>query len=153
MGRPGATEAEIEQAARAANVHTFVEQLPNGYDTRTGEIGSALSGGERQRISISRAILKEATVVLLDEPTAALDTESEVVVQEAIDRLVEGRTVVVIAHRLSTIVGADQIAVIEDGVVGQLGRHEELLADGTGRYARTWAAQLAARNWHVPAGG
>ncbi|MEU4393963.1 ABC transporter ATP-binding protein [Kribbella sp. NPDC023855] len=153
MGRPGATEAEIEQAARAANVHTFVERLPNGYDTRTGEIGSALSGGERQRISIARAILKDAPLVLLDEPTSALDTESEVVVQEAIDRLVRGRTVVVIAHRLSTIVGADQIAVIEDGVVGQLGRHEELLADGTGRYARMWAAQLAARSWHVPAGG
>ncbi|MFC0623420.1 ABC transporter ATP-binding protein [Kribbella deserti] len=151
MGRPDATDAEIEAAARSANVHAFVQRLPHGYDTRVGEIGSALSGGERQRISIARAILKNAPVVLLDEPTAALDTESEVVVQEAIDRLVEGKTVVVIAHRLSTVVGADQIAVIDDGVVAQLGRHEELLADVDGRYARMWSAQLAARSWHVPA--
>lgn len=150
MGRPDATDDEIEAAARSANVHTFVERLPQGYDTRVGEIGSALSGGERQRISIARAILKDAPVVLLDEPTAALDTESEVVVQEAIDHLVRGKTVVVIAHRLSTVVGADQIAVIEDGVVAQLGRHADLLADADGRYARMWSAQLAARSWHVP---
>jgi ATP-binding cassette, subfamily B, bacterial IrtB/YbtQ len=152
MGRPDATDAEIEAAARAANVHTFVERLPSGYDTRVGEIGSSLSGGERQRISIASAILKDAPVVLLDEPTAALDTESEVVVQQAIDNLVQGKTVVVIAHRLSTVVGADQIVVIEDGMVAQRGRHEELLADSNGRYARMWSAQLAVRSWHVPSG-
>ncbi|GAA0584153.1 ABC transporter ATP-binding protein [Kribbella sandramycini] len=152
MGRPDATDDEIQEAARAANVHTFVDRLPHGYDTRVGEIGSALSGGERQRISIARAILKDAPIVLLDEPTAALDTESEVVVQEAIDHLVKGKTVVVIAHRLSTVVGADQIVVIEDGVVAQSGRHAALIADGNGRYARMWQAQLAAREWHVPAG-
>ncbi|MFJ9841567.1 ABC transporter ATP-binding protein [Kitasatospora sp. NPDC101155] len=151
MGRPDATEAELEAAARAANVHEFIAGLPLGLDTRVGEIGSALSGGERQRISIARAILKDAPVVLLDEPTAALDSESEVVVQEAIEALVAGKTVVVIAHRLSTIVGADQILVIEDGRVAQCGTHTELIADPGGRYARMWAAQERARDWHVPA--
>lgn len=149
MGRPDATDAEIEAAARAANAHDFVSRLPDGYQTRVGEIGSALSGGERQRISIARAILKDAPVILLDEPTAALDTESEVVVQQAIDRLVAGKTVVVIAHRLSTVVGADQILVLDAGRVTQCGTHTELLADRDGRYARMWAAQLAAREWHV----
>jgi ATP-binding cassette subfamily B protein IrtB len=152
MGRPDASDAEIEAAARAANVHTFAERLPKGYDTPVGEIGSALSGGERQRISIARAILKDAPVVLLDEPTAALDTESEVVVQEAIDHLVRGKTVVVIAHRLSTVVGADQIVVIENGTITQRGTHTDLLADTEGRYARMWSAQLAARTWHVAPG-
>ncbi|WKX69044.1 ABC transporter ATP-binding protein [Streptomyces sp. XD-27] len=150
LARPDATEAEIEAAARAANVHDFVDRLPKRYDTRVGEIGSALSGGERQRISIARAILKDAPVVLLDEPTAALDTESEVVVQQAIDKLVAGKTVVVIAHRLSTVVGADQILVVDGGRITQRGTHTELLADAGGRYARMWSAQLAARDWHLP---
>ncbi|MFF3071761.1 ABC transporter ATP-binding protein [Kitasatospora sp. NPDC057904] len=150
LGRPDATDAQIEAAARAANVHEFVARLPLGYDTRVGEIGSALSGGERQRISIARAILKDAPIVLLDEPTAALDTESEVVVQQAVDRLVAGRTVVVIAHRLSTVVGADQIVVVDDGRITQRGTHAELLTDADGRYARMWTAQLAARHWHLP---
>ncbi|GAA2801215.1 yersiniabactin ABC transporter ATP-binding/permease protein YbtQ [Kitasatospora paracochleata] len=145
LARPDATDDEIEAAARAANAHEFVRRLPDGYLTRVGEIGSALSGGERQRISIARAILKDAPVVLLDEPTAALDTESEVVVQQAIDRLVAGKTVVVIAHRLSTVVGADQILVIDGGRVTQRGTHHELLDEPEGRYARMWAAQVAAR--------
>ncbi len=149
LARPDATDAEIEAAARAANVHDFVDRLPQRYETRVGEIGSALSGGERQRISIARAILKDAPVVLLDEPTAALDTESEVVVQQAIDRLVAGKTVVVIAHRLSTIVGADQILVVDGGRITQRGTHTDLLADTDGRYARMWSAQLAARKWHL----
>ncbi|MGN9841237.1 ABC transporter ATP-binding protein [Nonomuraea sp. H19] len=151
LGRPDASDADIEAAARAANAHAFIERLPHGYLTRVGEIGSALSGGERQRISIARAILKDAPVVLLDEPTAALDTESEVVVQEAIDELVKGKTVVVIAHRLSTIVGADQILVVDGGRIVQRGTHAALLADPGGRYARMWAAQTRARDWHVPA--
>ncbi|MFI9362711.1 ABC transporter ATP-binding protein [Kitasatospora sp. NPDC053057] len=153
LARPDATDAEIETAARAANAHGFISRLPDGYDTRVGEIGSALSGGERQRISIARAILKDAPVVLLDEPTAALDTESEVVVQQAIDRLVTGKTVVVIAHRLSTVVGADQILVLDAGRITQHGTHTELLADRDGRYARMWRAQLAARVWHLGGSG
>jgi ATP-binding cassette subfamily B protein len=148
MARPDATDAEVEAAARAANVHGFVERLPHGYDTRVGEIGGALSGGERQRISIARAILKDAPIVLLDEPTAALDAESEVAVQQAIDALVADRTVIVIAHRLSTVAGADQILVLADGRIVERGRHAELLAAG-GRYARMWAAQTRARHWRV----
>ena len=150
MARPDASDAEVEAAARAANVHGFVERLPHGYETRVGEIGGALSGGERQRISIARAILKDAPIVLLDEPTAALDAESEVAVQQAIDALVADRTVVVIAHRLSTVVGADQILVLADGRIAERGRHADLLAGG-GRYARMWEAQTRARNWRVGA--
>jgi ATP-binding cassette, subfamily B, bacterial IrtB/YbtQ len=152
MGRPDATHEEVVAAARAANVDAFVQRLPQGYHTRVGEIGSALSGGERQRISIARAILKDAPVVLLDEPTAALDTESEVVVQQAIDNLVRGKTVVVIAHRLSTVVGADRIVVIDGGAVAQQGTHEDLISQ-PGRYADMWAAQLRARDWQVPVAG
>ncbi|MCC3331505.1 ABC transporter ATP-binding protein [Nocardia abscessus] len=150
IGAPEASQAEIEAAARAANVHTFVERLPHGYDTRVGEIGGALSGGERQRISIARAILKNAPIVLLDEPTAALDTESEVYVQDAIDALVAEKTVVVIAHRLSTVVAADQILVLEGGRVTERGTHAELLAN-EGRYSAMWAAQTRARHWRVAA--
>lgn len=150
MAAPGATQEEIETAARAANVHTFVERLAHGYDTRVGEIGGALSGGERQRISIARAILKNAPIVLLDEPTAALDTESEVFVQEAIDALVAEKTVLVIAHRLSTVVAADQILVLEDGLVSERGTHDELLAR-QGRYRAMWEAQTRARHWRVTA--
>jgi ATP-binding cassette subfamily B protein len=150
MARPDASSSDIEEAARAANIHDMIASLPDGYDTRAGEIGSALSGGERQRISIARAILKDAPIVLLDEPTAALDTESEVVVQRAIDELVTGKTVVVIAHRLSTIVAADQIVVLDSGRIVQTGTHADLLADEDGRYARMWAAQSRARDWHLP---
>ncbi|MBF6352078.1 MULTISPECIES: ABC transporter ATP-binding protein [Nocardia] len=150
MAAPDASQEEIEAAARAANVHTFVERLPHGYDTRVGEIGGALSGGERQRISIARAILKNAPIVLLDEPTAALDTESEVYVQDAIDALVAEKTVIVIAHRLSTVVAADQILVLEDGRVSERGTHDELLAQ-QGRYRAMWEAQTRARHWRVTA--
>jgi ATP-binding cassette subfamily B protein len=149
MARPDATDEEVEAAARAANVHDFVSRLPGGYGTRVGEIGGALSGGERQRISIARAILKDAPVVLLDEPTAALDTESEVAVQNAIDALVADRTVLVIAHRLTTVAGADQILVLENGGISEHGRHSELIAAG-GRYAAMWHAQTRARHWRVP---
>jgi ATP-binding cassette subfamily B protein len=151
LARPEAADAEVEQAARAANIHEFIAGLPAGYGTRVGEIGAALSGGERQRISIARAILKDAPVILLDEPTAALDAESEVAVQQAIARLVSGKTVLVIAHRLSTVVGADQILVLEDGAIVQRGTHAQLLADPGGRYAHMWAAQGAARDWHLAA--
>ncbi|UFS67307.1 MULTISPECIES: ABC transporter ATP-binding protein [Paracoccus] len=146
MARPDATEAEVREAARAAQCLDFIERLPLGWDTPLGEIGSRLSGGERQRISIARALLKDAPILILDEPTAALDTESERAVQRAIDAVVRDRTVIVIAHRLSTIAGADQIAVVDDGRIVQLGTHSALLAQ-PGRYLAMWEAQQAAKIW------
>ncbi|WP_241648557.1 MULTISPECIES: ABC transporter ATP-binding protein [unclassified Pseudodesulfovibrio] len=147
MGRPDADDAEVEAAARAAHCHDFITRLPDGYRTRVGDIGGCLSGGERQRISIARAILKDAPIVILDEPTAALDTESELVVQQAIDTLVRDKTVIVIAHRLSTIVGADAILVLEEGKIVQQGAHAELLENG-GRYRNMWEAQQSVKDWH-----
>ena len=152
MGRPDATEEEVEAAARAAHCHDFITRLPDGYRTRVGDIGGCLSGGERQRISIARAILKDAPIVILDEPTAALDTESEVAVQRAIDTLVRDRTVIVIAHRLSTIVGADTILVVEDKGIAQQGPHDELIERG-GRYKDMWQAQQNAKDWHLASEG
>lgn len=148
MARPDASEADVETAAAAAQCLDFIERLPQGWHTRLGDIGGRLSGGERQRISIARALLKNAPIVVLDEPTAALDTESEVAVQRAIDALVREKTVIVIAHRLSTVVGADQILVIDDGRVAEHGRHAELLRKG-GRYARMWRAQQEVKEWHL----
>lgn len=148
MARPEASDEEVEAAARAAHCHEFITRLPEGYATRVGDIGGRLSGGERQRISIARAMLKNAPIVILDEPTAALDTESEVAVQTAIDALVRDRTVIIIAHRLSTIAAADQILVIDGGQVVEAGRHAELLAR-EGRYARMWQAQQSAKDWHA----
>lgn len=148
MARPEASDEEVEAAARAAHCHEFTSRLPEGYQTRVGDIGGRLSGGERQRISIARAILKDAPIVILDEPTAALDTESEVAVQAAIDTLVRERTVIVIAHRLSTIAGADQILVIDSGQLVEAGRHHELLANER-RYARMWQAQRSIKEWHL----
>lgn len=147
MAKPEASDAEVEQAARAAHCHDFIRRLPQGYRTRVGDIGSRLSGGERQRISIARAMLKNAPIVILDEPTAALDTESEVAVQRAIDALVKERTVIVIAHRLSTIVGADQILVIREGRVAEQGTHTELLSQ-QGVYACMWQASESVKHWH-----
>lgn len=113
--------------------------MPDGYQTRVGDIGGKLSGGEKQRISIARALLKNAPVIILDEPTAALDTESEVAVQQAIDALVKDKTVIVITHRLSTISGAQQIIVLADGQVAESGSHDELLAQN-GLYRKLWQA-------------
>mgnify|MGYP000848546026 FL=1 len=148
MARPEASDEEVEAAGRAAYCHEFVTRLPEGYQTRVGDIGGRLSGGERQRISIARAILKNAPIVILDEPTASLDAESEVAVQRAIDELVRERTVIVIAHRLSTIAAAEQILVIDDGCVVESGRHADLLASN-GRYAQMWRAQQSVKHWHV----
>lgn len=142
MARPQASDAEIRQAARAAHCLDFIERLPQGWQTRLGEAGNRLSGGERQRLSIARAILKDAPIVILDEPTAALDTESELAVQAAIDVLVRQRSVIVIAHRLSTIVAADRILVFEDGRITQSGKHADLLRV-QGRYRAMWMAQEA----------
>jgi ATP-binding cassette subfamily B protein len=127
-GRPGASDAEVMEAAKAANAHEFIAKLPEGYGTQVGERGVRLSGGQRQRIAIARALLKNPRVLILDEATSALDAESEHLVQEALERLMVGRTVLVIAHRLSTVKNADQVAVIEGGRVVEKGRHEELLS-------------------------
>jgi subfamily B ATP-binding cassette protein MsbA len=135
------TDAQVEAAARAANAHAFISELPQGYDTVLGERGTRLSGGQRQRLAIARALLTDPPILILDEATSALDTESERLVQEAIDRLLAGRTVFVIAHRLSTVVHADQILVLDRGVIVERGTHPELLAR-RGTYHRLHAAQL-----------
>ena len=135
FGRPGATRAEIEEAARQANAEEFISQLDKGLDSPVGEGGGALSGGQRQRIAIARAMLRDAPILLLDEATSALDAESEARVQEALDRLMQGRTSIVIAHRLATIRRADKIAVLDKGRVVEQGSHDYLVAQG-GLYAR-----------------
>ncbi|MBK1715556.1 ABC transporter ATP-binding protein [Rubrivivax gelatinosus] len=150
MARPDAADEEVVAAARAAQCLDFIERLPQGWQTRLGEIGARLSGGERQRLSIARALLKDAPIVVLDEPTAALDTESELAVQRAIDHLVRERSVIVIAHRLSTIAAADRILVLDEGRLVQQGRHDELLAE-PGRYRTMWQAQQQVKDWHVGA--
>ncbi|MGZ5882302.1 MAG: ABC transporter ATP-binding protein [Xanthobacteraceae bacterium] len=141
LGRPGATEAEIVAAAKAAYAHDFIMAFPRGYDTPVGEHGMRVAGGERQRISVARALLKDAPIILLDEATASLDSESERQVQRAIERLCRGRTTIVIAHRLHTVVDAHRIFVIEDGAVSESGRHDDLLRKG-GRYASFYRLQL-----------
>jgi len=146
LGRPEAGREEVVAAARAARCHDFIEALPGGYDTLVGEGGSTLSGGEKQRVSIARALLKNAPIVLLDEATAALDPQNEVHIQAAIDELVRDRTVVVIAHRLHTIARADKIVVIDQGRVVEEGRHEELLGRG-GLYKNLWDEQQRLKGW------
>jgi subfamily B ATP-binding cassette protein MsbA len=126
-GRPSATDAEIVEAAKLANAHEFIAKMPDGYNTMVGERGLTLSGGQRQRIGIARAVIRNAPILILDEPTAALDTESEKLVIEALERLMKGRTVLTIAHRLSTIRDAHKIIVLKDGVVAEEGTHEELV--------------------------
>ncbi len=140
-GRPEARDEEIVAAAKAANAHEFILQMPNGYDTRIGDRGVKLSGGQRQRLSIARAVLRNPPVLILDEATSALDTESEQLVQQAIDRLVKDRTTIVIAHRLSTIQNVDRICVLEKGSVVQQGSHQELLTEG-GLYGRLHELQF-----------
>jgi ATP-binding cassette subfamily B protein len=141
LGRVGASEAEIVAAAKAAHAHEFILGFPAGYDTPVGEHGMQLSGGQRQRLAIARAVIKNAPIILLDEATASLDSESERYVQEALAELRKGRTTLVIAHRLSTITHADSILVVENGLVVESGRHDELLRKG-GRYASFYRLQL-----------
>ncbi|GIP26452.1 ABC transporter ATP-binding protein [Paenibacillus sp. J23TS9] len=144
FGRKDATREEIEEAARLACCHDFILKLPKGYDTMVGEGGSTLSGGEKQRISLARAMLKSAPIILLDEATASLDPENEVEIQKAIDRLVRGRTVIVVAHRLKTVQHADKIVVMDHGRIVEQGSHDELISFN-GLYARLWKRQHGTR--------
>ena len=148
MGNPDATEEQVIAAAKAAKCHEFIEQLPNGYQTVIGSTGVHLSGGERQRIAIARAMLKDAPIVILDEATAYIDPENEAVIQEAIAKLVKGKTVIVIAHRLSTIKDADKIVVVKDGRIMASGRHEEL-RESCPLYESMWQAHIGAKDGDV----
>ena len=145
MGNPDATEKQAIAAAKAARCHEFIEQLPNGYHIVIGSTGVHLSGGERQRIAITRALLKNAPVVILDEATAYIDPENEALVQKAISALTVGKTLIVIAHRLSTIVGADNIVVVKDGTIHAQGTHEKLL-ETCPLYQDMWQAHIGAKD-------
>jgi subfamily B ATP-binding cassette protein MsbA len=139
-GMESCPEEEVVRAATAANAHEFVVAMPKGYETVIGDRGAQLSGGQRQRIAIARALLKNPQILILDEATSSLDVESEALVQEAIDRLVQGRTTLVIAHRLSTIRNADTIIVVDDGTIRQIGTHEELIRED-GIYRKLYQMQ------------
>ena len=149
LGRHGATDEEVIRAARAANCEEFVSKLPRGYDTPIGENGAKLSGGERQRISIARALLKNAPIVLLDEATASLDVENETKVQGALSRLLQGKTVLVIAHRMRTVEAADHIVVLAEGKVAEEGRPENLLQKDGGIFRRMAELQTASAGWSI----
>ena len=148
FGRPGAGVDDVENAAKSAQAHDFIMALPNGYETRIGEGGSTLSGGERQRISIARAMLKDAPIVLLDEATAAIDPSNERAIQTALAQLVADKTLIVVAHKLTTVQAADQIVVIEDGALVENGDHKHLL-ETNGAYAKLWARWNRAADWRI----
>ena len=141
---PDAPRDEIERAAKLANAHDFVKDLPDGYETLVGERGIKLSGGQRQRVAIARAILKDAPILVLDEATSALDSESEALIQDALEKLMKGRTSIVVAHRLSTVASMDRIVVLDDGKIIEQGTHEELLKKKNGAYHKLWSRQSGA---------
>jgi ATP-binding cassette subfamily B protein len=148
VGRKNATDEDVIAAAKAAMCHEFIERLPQGYQTVIGENGSTLSGGECQRLSIARALLKDAPVILLDEATASLDVDNETEIQNAISKLIQGKTVLVIAHRMRTIEAADQIVVLDKGVVAEKGSHDELMRN-RGLYRKLVDLQTEAANWKL----
>ena len=148
FGNPNASEEDIIAAAKAAQCHDFIKALPDGYNTIVGEGGSTLSGGEKQRISIARAMLKNAPIVILDEATASIDPENEHLIQQAISNLTHGKTIIVIAHRLATIENADQILVIDDGKVVQKGLHS-ILIQQDGIYRRFVDIREKAESWAI----
>jgi ATP-binding cassette subfamily B protein len=148
IGNMNATEEQVLEAAKAACCDEFVSNMPEGYHTILGENGSTLSGGERQRISIARALLKNAPIVLLDEATASLDPENEVLIQQAISKLIAGKTVIVIAHRLRTVVGADKIIVLNNGKLVEEGTHDTLIAK-KGLYEKLYHIQQESLGWSV----
>ena len=141
--RPEASRKEIIRAAKLANAHEFIKDLPDGYDTLVGERGIKLSGGQRQRVAIARAILKNAPILVLDEATSALDSESEALIQDALVKLMKGRTSIVVAHRLSTIASLDRIIVLDDGKIKEQGTHQQLLKKH-GAYYHLWSRQSGA---------
>lgn len=148
FGKPDATEEEMIEAAKKARCHEFITALPQGYDTVVGEGSGTLSGGEKQRISIARAILKNAPVIILDEATASIDPENEHLIQDAISELTRGKTIITIAHRLATVRNADQILVVDDDRIAEAGTHEELIRQD-GIYKRFTQIREKAEGWHV----
>ena len=150
LGKPNAAREEVEKAAKAAQCHNFIKQLPGGYDTKIGEGGVYLSGGEQQRVSIARAILKNAPILILDEASAYADAENEHEMQKALQELIKNKTVIMIAHRLTTICNADQILVVADGSIKEQGKHEELIRKN-GIYASMWNAAMNAAEWKIEA--
>jgi len=145
LGRPNATDQEVEQAAKDSGCHEFILGLEHGYDTLVGSSGGHLSGGERQRISIARAMLKSAPIVILDEATAYTDPENEAVIQRSVSKLTAGKTLIVIAHRLSTVTDADKIYVVNNGNIEDSGTHEELLSHH-GLYEKMWNAHMEVKD-------
>jgi ABC-type multidrug transport system fused ATPase/permease subunit len=144
-GRPDATDEEVVEAARSANAHDFIAKLPMGYATPLGERGVRISGGERQRISVARAFLRDAPILILDEPTSSIDSRTEEVILDALDRLMVGRTTIMIAHRLSTVRHVDEILVLDHGEVVQRGHHDDLV-EQEGLYQNLWEAQIRSRH-------
>ena len=151
VGKPGATREEVYAAARAAQCHEFIEKLPQGYDTLIGEGGVYLSGGEEQRVSVARAILKNAPILILDEATAYADPENEFQMQLALQELIKNKTVLIIAHRLMTIRNANKIMVINHGKIEETGTHDQLLANER-TYHKMWAAYTASSDWELKKG-
>ncbi len=148
IGRADATENEIKEAAKTARCHDFIMELPKGYDTVIGEKGARISGGEKQRLSIARALLKDSPILILDEATAFIDPENEALIQDAINKLILNKTLIVIAHRISTIIAADEIWVLDKGRIAARGAHEQLLVDSE-LYKNMWETHMIAQSWSL----